>query len=47
MSVVGYGQSRKMVCHNILYPLVVLNLQIEFLKQKNPSDKSCLGILLG
>ena len=36
-----------MVCHNILYPLLVFNLQVKFLKQKNPSDKSCFGILLG
>ena len=36
-----------MVCHHILYPLLVFNLQVKFLKQKNPSDKSRFGILLG
>ena len=36
-----------MVCHHILYPIFVFNLQVKFLKQKNPSDKSCFGILLG
>ena len=47
MSVVCYGQSGEMVCHNILYPLFVFNLQLKFLEQKDPSNKSSFGILLG
>ena len=36
-----------MIYHNIFYPLFVLNFQVKFLKQKNPSDKSYLSILFG
>ena len=47
MSVVCYCQSREMICNNILHPLFILDLQVEFLKEENPSNKPSLGIFLG
>ena len=35
-----------MINNHILYPLLILNLNIEFLKKKNPPNKSCFDILL-
>ena len=36
-----------MICNNILHPLFILVLQVEFLKEKDLPNKSSLGILLG
>ena len=30
----------------ILHPFLIFDLEIEFLEQENPPDKSCLTILL-
>ena len=36
-----------MIRNNILHPLFILALQVEFLKEEDPPNKSSLGILLG
>ena len=36
-----------MIRNNILHPLFILDLQVEFLKEEDPPNKSSLGILLG
>ena len=46
MGVMGYGQSRELICHYILHPFLVFDPEIKFLEQENPLDKSCLSILL-
>ena len=46
MGVMDYGQFGEVVYHYILHPFLVFDLEIEFLEQENPPDKSCLSILL-
>ena len=36
-----------MIHNNILHPLFILDLQVEFLKEENPLNEPSLGILLG
>ena len=36
-----------MVCHRVFAALLVLNLQVEFLKEQHPSYKSWFGLFLG
>ena len=36
-----------MICHRVLAALLVFYLQVEFLKEQNPSYKSWFGLFLG
>ena len=45
MGVMSYGYSGEVICHYILHPFLVFDLEIKFLEQENPPDKSCLSIL--
>ena len=36
-----------MIRHDILHSLFIFDPQVEFLEQKDPSNESSLGILLG
>ena len=44
MGVISYGKFGKVICHYILHPFIVFDLEIKFQEQENPLDKSCLSI---
>ena len=46
MGVMGYGQSREVIYQYNLHPFLVFYLEIEFLEQENPPEKSFLSLLL-